>query len=88
MRIHSRSVEIIPEGTLLFYLNEDRPGIVGKLGSILGRHNVNIANMTLSRQSPGGSALSVLSLDSVPSEEAIKEIESEESITMVQLVNL
>lgn len=88
VRIHSRSVEIIPEGTLLFYLNEDRPGIVGKLGSILGKHNVNIANMTLSRQSPGGSALSVLSLDSVPSEEAIKEIESEESITMVQLVNL
>ena len=88
VRIHSRTVEIVPEGTLLFYLNEDKPGIVGNLGSILGRHNVNIASMTVSRKSIGGDALSVASLDSVPPAEAIAEIESDPSITRVQIVNL
>lgn len=88
VRVHSRPVEIIPEGTLLFYLNEDKPGIVGRLGTLLGKHNVNIASMTVGRQSPGGQALSVINLDSCPSPEAIKEIENEPSISKVQLVNL
>lgn len=88
VRVHSRPVEIVPEGTLLFYLNEDKPGIVGKLGSILGKYNVNIASMTVSRKTPGGDALSVVSLDSVPPAEAIAEIESDSSITHVQIVNL
>lgn len=88
VRVHSRPVEIIPDGVLLFYLNEDRPGIVGKLGTILGQFNVNIASMSLSRKTPGGQALTVLNLDSRPSAEAIAAIENEPSITNVQIVEL
>ncbi len=88
VRVHSRPVEIVPEGVLLFYLNEDRPGIVGRLGTLLGQYDVNIASMSLSRKSPGGKALSVLNLDSKPSAEAIAAIENEPSISRVQIVEL
>ena len=49
VRVNSQPVEIVPEGVLLFLTNKDRPGIVGYLGTLLGKHHVNIASMSLSR---------------------------------------
>jgi len=66
VRLFSTPVEIPVSGTLLLLNNKDRPGIVGHLGSLLGRHKVNIANMSLTRDTAGGLALTVLNLDSVP----------------------
>src|SRR5581483_574417 len=57
VRVNSRPVEIVPEGVLLFLTNKDRPGIVGYLGTLMSRHNVNIASMSLSRDTAGGHAL-------------------------------
>lgn len=88
VRVHSRPVEIVPQGVLLFYMNDDKPGMVGKLGTLLGKFNVNIASMSLSRKTPGGQALSVLNLDSRPSADALAEIEKEPSISKVQIVEL
>ncbi|HEY8964854.1 MAG TPA: phosphoglycerate dehydrogenase, partial [Candidatus Methylacidiphilales bacterium] len=85
------SLEFIPEGLLFLMENVDRPGIVGWIGTILGKHKVNIGNMALSRGDANGSkgkALSVLSLDSFPSADALKEIEADKDITRVQLVDL
>ena len=59
-------MEIVPEGVLFLMNNKDRPGIVGYIGTLMGKHNVNIANMSLSRDAAGGKALTVLNLDSVP----------------------
>jgi D-3-phosphoglycerate dehydrogenase len=88
VRVNSQPVEIVPEGVLLFMTNKDRPGIVGYLGTLMGRHNVNIANMTLSRDIAGGQALTVLSLDSVPSPAVLEEIQKDPDISNVRVVNL
>ncbi|HWB60641.1 MAG TPA: phosphoglycerate dehydrogenase, partial [Chthoniobacteraceae bacterium] len=63
VRVNGRPVEATPEGILLVLENDDVPGIVGRLGKLLGDHKVNIAGMSLSRTEPGGRALTVLNLD-------------------------
>ena len=63
VRLFSQSVEIPVAGTLLLLNNADKPGIVGHLGTLLGKHKVNIASMSLGRDQVGGKALTVLSLD-------------------------
>ena len=78
-------IEVTPEGILLILRNRDVPGIVGLLGTVLGKHKVNIANMSLSR-TPGGDALAVYELDSKPSDEALKEIKSHPAILGLQVV--
>jgi D-3-phosphoglycerate dehydrogenase len=76
VKINGRRVEAKPEGTLLLLENDDRPGMIGAYGTMLGKHQVNIANMSLSRNEEGGTALTLLTLDSAPAAEVIKELET------------
>jgi len=88
VRVNSQPVEIVPEGVLLFLTNKDRPGIVGYLGTLMGRHHVNIASMSLSRDIAGGQALTVLSLDSVPAAAVLEEVQKDPDISNVRVVKL
>ena len=88
VKINGRHVEARPEGVLLLIENRDRPGIVGHLGTLLGKHKVNIAGMSLSRDEAGGEALTVLNLDAAPGESLLKELTAEEDITSAQVVAL
>lgn len=88
MRLFSRHVEITPDGVLLMLNNKDRPGIVGYLGTLLSKHRVNIANMSLNRDAAGGQALTVFNLDSIPPAQLLKEIQSDPDISNVQVVTL
>jgi D-3-phosphoglycerate dehydrogenase len=45
VRIDDYHVEAVPEGCLIFTRHDDRPGVVGALGTILGRENINISRM-------------------------------------------
>jgi D-3-phosphoglycerate dehydrogenase len=56
-------IEFAPEGYILVLSYEDRPGVVGTIGSILGRLNVNIASMHVGRRTKRGRAIVVLLLD-------------------------
>ena len=75
-------------GVVLLLKNKDRPGIVGYLGALMSRHNVNIASMSLSRDTAGGHALTVLNFDSVPPAELLEEIQKDPDITNVKVVKL
>ena len=88
VRLFSQSVEIPVTGTLLLFNNADRPGIVGHFGMILAKHKVNIASMSLSRDTVGGKALTVLSLDSVPSQAVLDELQKDHDISNVKVVKL
>lgn len=88
VRLFSTPTEIPISGTLLLVRNKDRPGIVGHLGTLLGRHQVNIASMTLSRDHAGGEALTVLNLDSAPPESALAELQADRDISNVRVVRL
>jgi D-3-phosphoglycerate dehydrogenase len=88
VRVFSQPTEIIPAGVVLLLRNKDRPGIVGYLGTLMGRAKVNIASMSLSRDTLGGYALTVLNLDSVPPPEVLAEIQNDPDITNVKVVKL
>jgi D-3-phosphoglycerate dehydrogenase / 2-oxoglutarate reductase len=86
--INSRPVEARPHGVVLVLENTDRPGMVGRIGTLLGDHGVNIATMSLSRNQAGGTALTVLNLDTAPSEELLASIRASEDIQSAQVIQL
>lgn len=88
VRINDLPVEAVPEGVLFLFENRDRPGVVGWIGTIMGKHNINIAGMSLAREKQGGKALTVLNLDSVPSAEVIAQITKEKDILGVKVATL
>ena len=86
--INGRHVEAQPEGVLLLLENKDRPGIVGHIGTFLGKHQVNIASMSLGRDQAGGTALTVLNLDSAPDENVMKDLLSDPDIVSARILKL
>ena len=88
VHINGRDVEASPEGVMLVVENQDVPGIVGVLGTILAKAEVNIASMSLSRNHVGGLALNVVNLDTAPNDEAFQEIVSSENIKSATVVSL
>ena len=76
------------DGILLVFTHRDVPGLIGYIGTIFGKHQVNIAQMTVGRQLPGGEAIAVLNLDSDPPEEALKEVRSHPQISSLSVVKL
>ena len=88
VKINGRHVEARPEGVIFIFENKDRPGIVGEVGTLFGKHGVNIASMSLSRNEVGGRALTVLNLDSVPGPALVAELLDNPDIFSCQTVNL
>jgi D-3-phosphoglycerate dehydrogenase len=68
--------------------NTDKPGIVGLLGTLLAKHKVNIASMSLSRDTAGGLALTVLSLDSIPPQAVLEDLKKDTDIINVKVITL
>ncbi len=88
-RVNERNLESpLDERFLLVVENEDVPGIVGMIGTVLSRHDLNIASMSLGRNTVGGLALNVCGIDSQPSKAALEEIRQHPAIKVLQLVNL
>jgi D-3-phosphoglycerate dehydrogenase len=86
--INERDVEVAAEGKLLVLENVDVPGMVGTVGTILGKDGVNIAEMSLSRLEPGDNAYMVVRVDNEPSPAARQEIKSNPAIKMAKFVQL
>jgi D-3-phosphoglycerate dehydrogenase / 2-oxoglutarate reductase len=88
VRLFHQPVEIVPEGVIFLMNNKDRPGMVGYIGNLMGKHQVNIASMSLSRDAAGGQALTVLNLDSVPPPALLEEIKKDPDISNIRVVQL
>ena len=72
VRIEKFSMEVIPEGHMIVLYNNDKPGVIGNLGTTLGNNGINIARFQLSREHVDGKALVVLSTDTVVPEDILK----------------
>jgi D-3-phosphoglycerate dehydrogenase len=81
-------LEAYLDGCLLVFRHRDVPGIIGGVGTIFGKHGVNIAQMAVGRASPGGEAVGVLNLDSEPSREALDEVRQLPAIVSATVVHL
>jgi D-3-phosphoglycerate dehydrogenase len=67
-------IEVRPRGNMLFLTNNDKPGVIGNVGTVLGENKINIARMQFGREGEGGIAVSVVSIDTPASEEILKKI--------------
>ncbi len=80
VRCDGYHVTFEPSGRIVFIKNADQPGIIGRICSILGDNKVNIAEMKNVRLAKGGEALTVISIDSEPSQGVLQKIKSEKGV--------
>lgn len=88
VQLGSYHLDAYMDGVMLLFNHQDVPGLIGFIGTIFGKHGVNIAQMTVGRQQPGGEAIAVLNLDSPPAEAALAEVRAHAKITHVSVVTL
>jgi D-3-phosphoglycerate dehydrogenase len=81
-------VEIVPEGELLLLYNNDKPGVIGNIGTLLGKNHINIARMHFGRERQGGMAISVVSIDAHASPQIIDQIKKLPNILSVKQISL
>ena len=85
-------IEAPLEGTLLVINNDDQPGVIGEVGTILGRHGINIASFSLGRGGGSGQAIGVINLDAGQRDDSleatVKELRSVPAIRRVCVVRL
>lgn len=86
--LDDRRLEAYLDGLLLVFRHNDVPGIIGSVGTVFGRHKVNIAQMAVGRDTPGGEAVGVLNLDDEPSAEALAEVKKLHGISSAVVVKL
>jgi len=79
-------MNLVPAGSMLLIFNDDRPGVIGFVGTTLGDMKINIADMSLSRHA--NRALMVLKLDAPPSAEALRALGAGASILQLRSVTL
>lgn len=88
VQVDEYRLEVRPEGVILILQNMDVPGVIGQVGTLLGSHGVNIGEWRLGRVTPGGEALSFITLDNEPADSTIKELTSIKAVTQVRVVKL
>ena len=86
--IDNFKVEIVPEGQLLYIYNNDKPGVIGNIGSVLSKHNINIARMHFGREAAGGRAISVVTIDTPATPQVLEEIKTLPNILSVKQITL
>jgi len=88
VRIDGYRVDAIPFGHMLVARNDDTPGVIGYIGSVLGEHDVNIAGMFNARETIGGEALSVYNLDQGIPDEVREDLEDDDRIIEIRQITL
>ena len=88
VNINGYHVEVMPRDTLLVILNQDRPGLIGDIGRVMGKGGVNISSMTFGRKQAGGDAMTVLNLDVRPTAAILDEVRKIENAHVVLAIEL
>lgn len=88
VKINDYHVECQPEGHVLLVENNDTPGIIGAIGTILAESRVNIADMALARNAAGATAITALNLDSAPPETVLEALRANPNILSVRALEL
>ena len=82
------SVEAIPTGFMLITKNKDIPGVIGKIGTLLGAAEVNISRFYLGREAKGGEAIAVIEIDSALDESVLSDLRNLKAVNVARQVKL
>lgn len=86
VQLDGHRIDAVPEGHFLIIPHSDRPGIIGQVGTILGKANVNIAAMQVGRESIGGRAVMLLGIDNQAAQKVVDELSRIEGIHDIEQV--
>jgi D-3-phosphoglycerate dehydrogenase len=73
---------------MLVVANNDKPGVIGNLGTMLGKNNINIARMHFGREKKGGRAISVVSVDAPVSDAILAKIKKLPNVLSLKYIHL
>jgi D-3-phosphoglycerate dehydrogenase len=88
VNVDGYALEVVPRGRMIYFTNEDKPGVIGKMGSILGQAKVNIAGMQLGREREGGKALALLLVDTPVSDDVIAQVRQIDGILTAKVIKV
>ena len=88
VKIDRYFVEAAPEGYMLIIKNQDKPGLIGQLGTLLGESNINIAGMSNGRDEPGGTAITVLNIDHHVPPKVLEQVRALRHVLDAKLIKL
>lgn len=88
VRLNELPLDINPAGCMLFLTNIDKPGIIGKIGTLLGDNGINIAGMDVARIAAGAEAYTLINVDACPSAELLQKIKNIDGIKKVKFIEI
>ncbi|MBI3969010.1 MAG: phosphoglycerate dehydrogenase [Chloroflexi bacterium] len=88
VRINQFWIDVVPAGYLLLTRHTDKPGVIGRVGTILGANDVNISFMQVGRLAPRGEALMILGIDEAISDDLRRHLLDGPDIQYIKLVKL
>ncbi len=88
VQVDNFPMETVPDGYMLVLMNNDKPGVIGGIGTLLGQNGINIARMQFGREKQGGLAVSVVSIDSPVSDELMEKIRKLPNVLSVKLIKI
>jgi D-3-phosphoglycerate dehydrogenase len=74
IEIDGFKIEVTPQGAVLVIFNDDKPGVIGAVGTVCGKHDINICTMGVGQKPEEQKAVLAVSLDKEPDEKAIEEL--------------
>ena len=87
VKVNDYWLDFVPNGKLILFQNHDRPGVIGKIGNILGESKINIANFALGRKDNSGLALGALEVDSDIDDKTKKKLEKSGDMIWLALID-
>ena len=88
VRVDAYRLEVRPDGCILFYQNEDRPGMLASVGGILAKAKINIGALALGRNAKGSTALTAINIDEFIPEVVLSHISALEGVDAVRLIEV
>jgi D-3-phosphoglycerate dehydrogenase len=88
LEIDGFNVEITPEGAFMTIFNDDKPGVIGAVGTLCGKHEINIATMGVGQKLAEQKAILGVSLDKQPDHETIEDFKKLDFVNEIYICNL
>jgi len=88
IEIDGFNTEMTPKGAVLVIFNDDKPGVIGSVGTLCGRHGINICTMGVGQKLDEKKATLVVSLDKEPDEKAVEELAELEFVNEIYVCKL
>jgi D-3-phosphoglycerate dehydrogenase len=88
VRINNFYVESVPEGHIILLYNNDRPGVIGNIGTTLGKNEINIGSMSWGRDKVGGMAVSILHVDQEVGKKVLEDLKKLPNIVSVSYIEI